>query len=48
LLAVALRGQVLGRDAEAVGERVGDGLRPAVGQRQVVDVGADGVRVTLD
>src|SRR5947199_10029315 len=47
LLAVALRGEILRRDLEALGEGERGRLGAAVRQRQIVDVGADCVGVAF-
>jgi hypothetical protein len=48
LLAIALARHVLRRHLELLGEHGCDRLGAAVGQRQIVDVGADRVGMALD
>src|SRR6516162_1789151 len=48
LLAIASRDKIFGRHAEALGEEIGDSLRPPVRQAEIVHGRADGVCVAFD
>ena len=48
ILAVALRGQVLERNLELLGQHLGDRFCAPVRKRQVVLARADGIRVAFD